>query len=200
MKLRILSLVAIVAVGFVLSWPVRAIGADVGVAREQAISHLSQLVDTYAIKLSTEERTDVLRVCRNLQATTIQTMSTDLPSLEQKYTQAVSNIDSTIKYTANALNNMSEDSSSLDLAGVHLARINEEFTAAVTIYSKALDELLVIDCQVFPEHFVAGLEEARFRRKLVLGSAESIVDFRDGELSNAFQTTLDKLKDIEANR
>lgn len=169
-------------------------------AREQAINHLEQLVQTYNIALSDDEENQVITVCRDLQISTIQTLSAEAEPLQKKYQDVSQSIDSTIKFTANALHIMSEDSSNLDLASIHLSDYMEEFNSAMVVYVQSLDDLLVIDCQIFPDLFVAGLEEARFRRKLVLSAAEDIAQFRDVELKSAFDAALERLNEIERSQ
>lgn len=169
-------------------------------AREQAITNLSRLVDTYDVSLTASERRNVQTICRDLQVATIQTLSTQLEPQREKYSLAMQSTDSTIKFTANALFEMSEDSSDLDLAGVHLQTIEQEFERASAAYARSLDELLVIDCQLFPEQFVAGLEEARFRRQLMVTAAEKVTEFRDTELKTVFDSLLKRLEEFEARR
>lgn len=169
-------------------------------AREQAITNLSRLVDTYDVSLTASERRNVQTICRDLQVATIQTLSTQLEPQREKYSLAMQSTDSTIKFTANALFEMSEDSSDLDLAGVHLQAIEQEFERASAAYARSLDELLVIDCQLFPEQFVAGLEEARFRRQLMVAAAEKVTEFRDTELKTVFDSLLKRLEEFEARR
>lgn len=169
------------------------------VTREQSISHLTQLVDVYSIDLTAQEQESVSSVCRQLQSGQIGDLRRNLDEQSDKYREVVDNLDNSIRFTANALRQMSEDSSNMDLASFHLGQDYQNFTSNLNVYMRSLDEILIIDCQVFPEQFAAGLQEARVRRELTQISAEKITKLVDDEVASSLDNvkrTLEKIAGI----
>ena len=183
----------------VVAAPVSAQTNPQPVTRDQAINHLSQLIDVYGVDLGQDAVSDVTSSCRQTQSLSIEPLR-DLSLTNQiKYQEAVNNIDNNIRFTANALRQMSEDSSGLDLASVHLLQEMNDYLSANSVLTRSLDELLIIDCQLFPEHFVAGLEEARIRLELTRVQANSLTENIDGEVFRAFDGVEERLNGIEVS-
>lgn len=168
------------------------------VTRQQAISHLGQLVDVHAVELNTNERGQIISVCRQLQTTTVQDLNDKLSIDLGLFTDAAANFRWGINYVTSNLRGMSEDTSGLDLASVHLNDIESDIRDAARIYQRSLDEVLIIDCQVYPEEFVAGIEEVKDRKALMQTTAEGLTDFFDVELTKTYQDVGKRLERIEA--
>ena len=174
--------------------------AGSGVTRQQAITRLNQLIDFYQIDLSQAERSRVVTVCRDVQSDVLQPLSLDLDDTRDRYLETINSVDLSILFIANALRSMSEDSSSMDLASFHLQRESDQLQSSISVYARSLEEILIIDCQVFPEAFMAGLEEVRERAKVVESSAASIQEFIDEEFIGSTDSVRTRLNSIEARR
>lgn len=167
------------------------------VTRQQAISRLGQLIDVHSVILTSTERQQVISACRQLQSTTLQSLSDKHEADLTKYTDAIESFRWGIDYSISNLRSMSEDSSNLDLASFHLTQIEDDLRSASRVYSRTLDEVLVIDCQVYPLEFMAGIEEVKDRRDLMRSSADELLEFFDEELLGAYQKVDGRLQKIE---
>ena len=164
------------------------------VSAQQALSHLRGLIDVYQIDLNPSQTKVVIDSCQSLQEQELIDLRHDLIGLKQKYLDALDIISSNLTFIADSLSQMSEDASSVNLASFYLSRVRSDFSESATIYSNSLEELLAIDCQRFPNEFVAGLEEVRVRRQLTLTAAEAIVDLTNQEVDSALQSVKQRLE------
>ena len=164
------------------------------VSAQQALSHLRGLIDVYQIDLNPSQTKVVIDSCQSLQEQELIDLRHDLIGLKQKYLDALDIISSNLTFIADSLSQMSEDASSVNLASFYLSRVRSDFSESATIYNNSLEELLAIDCQRFPNEFVAGLEEVRVRRQLTLTAAEAIVDLTNQEVDSALQSVKQRLE------
>ena len=163
----------------------------------QALRHLTDLVDIYQVELDAEQRALVISVCRSLQAMVLQDMSVNLVDLQQKYLSSIDAISSGLNFVADVLSRMGEDASSVNLASFHLSRARNDFLGSATIFGNSLDELLLIDCQKYPVSFVAGLEEVRVRRQLTYLAAEQVSELMTGSINQALDLVRQRLGAIQ---
>ncbi len=167
------------------------------VTRQEAITRLTQLIDFYNIDLTEAEEDRVITVCRQIQSNNLEPLRSKTEDLAATYEATVNSVELTVGFIANSLREMSEDASGMDLVIFHLQRDTRELQESVEIYQRVLDEVLIIDCQVFPEAFTAGLTEARERARVVEADAQDIKNTLDEELSQSLSNVRSRIQAIE---
>ena len=167
------------------------------VTRQEAITRLTQLIDFYNIDLSEAEEDRIITVCRQIQSNNLEPLRLKTEDVATTYETTANSVELTVSFIANALREMSEDASGMDLVIFRLQRDSRELQESIEIYQRVLDEVLIIDCQVFPEAFTAGLTEARERARVVEADAQDVKNTLDEELTQALSNARARIQAIE---
>lgn len=157
---------------------------------------LAEYQADFPIKLTSEESAALASACSGAQ-TVLRRIADRLSTVVESRDKAYATADARLTAVQKRLSNQSLDTSVIDAALIGYRKDVNSYNDALGLYRQALDDAVRMDCGANPAAFRSSLEAIRSYRKRTADAANTIKSFVEQDLSTAFATLTERLKEVK---